>query len=94
MFKKCDSKYEQIRPHPGRKGMAHSNRVTEENLEWGYSHIVGKIMDTNKMTSSRAAKCGEPGSKAEAWKKGSVGGWHSRDSGSGWRNRQDTQTRN
>lgn len=66
MFKKCDSKYEQIRPHPGRKGMAHSNRVTEENLEWGYSHIVGKIMDTNKMTSSRAAKCGEPGSKAEA----------------------------
>lgn len=47
MFRKCDSNYEQIGPHPGRREMVHSNRVTE-NLGWGHSQVVGKVMDTNE----------------------------------------------
>lgn len=31
MFRKCDSNYEQIGPHPGGREMVHSNRVTERS---------------------------------------------------------------
>lgn len=47
IFRKCDSKYEQIGSHPGKRKMVHSNRMTE-NLRWGHSQVVGRVMDTNE----------------------------------------------
>lgn len=47
LFRKCDLKCEQIGPHPVRREMVHFNRVTE-NLRWGHSQFVGRVMDTNE----------------------------------------------